>query len=191
MQRNGSDSHPLFGGALSAVLPHSICDISELREIPDNQEVFAHQHSDQSLIVELLEYQSHVLDGEAARYHFEDVARSNEAGGPGVSEVRSLEPLAKALLSLPDCSSAWLLAGTQLVSKFNEEAKNTVNIYLGLFRLPQHSTDIMVTFNDPVSISPLSSSTGGASEMATAPWTLEDFRLVLHTLRLLDPAVFG
>lgn len=41
---------------------------SELREIPDNQEVFAHDHNDQSIIVELLELQSHVQNGDAARY---------------------------------------------------------------------------------------------------------------------------
>ncbi|XP_066578733.1 ran guanine nucleotide release factor [Amia ocellicauda] len=191
MQSNGTEPHPLFGGALSAVLPHSARDISELREIPDNQEVFAHRHSDQSIIVELLEHQGHVPDSQAARFHFQDVAGSNEAGG---AEVRSVEPLSGAQLSLPACSSAWLLSGTQLVSKFNEEAQNTVDVYLGLFRLPQHDTDILVTFNDPVQISPLSSSSSTAEEAPSspsAPWTPEDFRLLLHTLCLLDPGVFG
>ncbi|MGH0181945.1 UNVERIFIED_CONTAM: hypothetical protein FKN15_007342 [Acipenser sinensis] len=47
----------------------SVCFIgSELREIPDNQEVFAHSHTDQSIIVELLEYQGHVTGRDAARY---------------------------------------------------------------------------------------------------------------------------
>jgi len=32
------------------------------------------------------------------------------------------------------------------------QAKNTVNIHLCLFRLPQYTTDILVTFNDPVCI---------------------------------------
>ena len=30
--------------------------ISDVREIPDNQEVFAHSHTDQSIIIEILEY---------------------------------------------------------------------------------------------------------------------------------------
>ncbi|KAJ8401741.1 hypothetical protein AAFF_G00377120 [Aldrovandia affinis] len=191
MQGNGTEVRPLFGGALSAIIPHSARDISELREIPDNQELFAHKHTDQSLMVDLLEYQSHVEDSEAARYHFEDLAGCNEASSPETSKVVKVEPLSKSQLSLQECSSAFLLTGTQHVSKFNEEAKNTVNIHLGLFRLPQFSTDILLTFNDPVSISPLSSSAGGGGVPNTVPWTAQDFQEFLQSLRLLDPDVFG
>ncbi|KAL0993819.1 hypothetical protein UPYG_G00114340 [Umbra pygmaea] len=184
---------PLFGGALSATIPHSATDISELREIPDNQEVFAHCHTDQSIIVELLELQSHVQNEDAARYHFEDVAGSNMALAPGTSEVRAVVALPKSNLSLEECSSAWLLTGTQCVAKFNEEAKNIVTIHLGLFRLPQFSTDVLVTFNDPLNISPDSSSAVGMGEqlVGTEPWTLHDFQCVLQSLRLHDPGVFG
>ncbi|XP_030648606.1 ran guanine nucleotide release factor [Chanos chanos] len=184
-------ARPLFGGALSAVIPHSARDISELRQIPDNQEVFAHSQTDQSVIIELLEYQSHVNDSDAARYHFEDVAGSNKATEAGSWEVRSVEALPKSELSLQECSSAWLLSGAQLISKFNEEAKNTVNIHLGLFRLPQFTTDILVTFNDPVSISPLSSSAVGSSASVLGLWSIQDFRQLLQSLRLIDPGVFG
>ncbi len=187
----GADpSRPLFGGALSAVLPHSATDISELREIPDNQEVFAHAHTDQSLIVELVEYQSQVADQDAARYHFEDIAGSNKALEPGAFEVTSVVPLPKSELSLSACSCAWTLTGTQCVSKFNEEARNTVTLHLGLFRLPQFSTDVLITFNDPQSISPDSSS---ASSVGThrEPWTVQDFQRLLQTLTLHDPGLFG
>ena len=34
---------------------HIVC-VSDVREIPDNQEVFAHSHTDQSIIIEILEY---------------------------------------------------------------------------------------------------------------------------------------
>ncbi|CAM4537011.1 unnamed protein product [Leuciscus chuanchicus] len=161
----------------------------ELRQIPDNQEVFAHSQTDQSIIIELLEYQSQVQDAEAARYHFEDVAASNKAVENGSWEVRGLEQLSQSELSMQECSSAWLLSGAQLVSKFNEEAKNTVNIHLCLFRLPQYTTDILVTFNDPVCINPLSSSAVG--NVAATPWTLQDFQGVLQSFCLLDPGVFG
>ncbi|KAL2095239.1 hypothetical protein ACEWY4_009958 [Coilia grayii] len=186
-------ARPLFGGALSATIPPSAQDISELREIPDNQEVFAHRATDQSIIIELLEYQTHVDNEAAARYHFEDVAGSNKASQPSTSEVRSVQCVPKTELSLHQCSSAWLLTGAQLVSKFNEEARNTVNIHLCLFRLPQFSTDILVTFNDPVIINPLSSSKGASQDanLASQPWTEQDFRCVLQSLQLLDPGVFG
>ncbi|KAM9358585.1 ran guanine nucleotide release factor [Symphorus nematophorus] len=187
---SAAQSHPLFGGALSAVLPHSSTDISELREIPDNQEVFAHAHTDQSLIVELVEYQAQVADQDAARYHFEDIAGSNKALEPGGFEVTSVEPLPKSELSLSDCSSAWMLTGTQCVSKFNEEARNTVTLHLGLFRLPQFSTDILITFNDPQSISPDSSSAASAGTHRE-PWMVHDFQRLLQTLTLHNPGLFG
>ena len=183
-------SHPLFGGALSAVVPHSATDISELREIPDNQEVFAHSHTDQSLIVELVEYQGQVPDQESARYHFEDIAGSNKALEPGAFEVTSVVAVPRSDLSLSECSSAWMLTGIQCVSKFNEEARNTVTLHLGLLRLPQFSTDVLITFNDPQSISPDSSS---AAAMGThrVPWTVQDFQRLLQTLTLHNPGLFG
>ncbi|KAG8429928.1 hypothetical protein GDO86_018802 [Hymenochirus boettgeri] len=180
--------HRLYNGAFSAFLPSGFQDVSELREIPDNQEVFVHPSSDQSLIVELLEYQEGVANSDAARYHFNDVASSNDAESQ--SEVLSVSPLPLAQLTLTDCSSAWVLNGHQLVAKFNEEAQNTVNIHMALFRLPQHSTDLLVTFNDPVVINPSSSSAvGGAS--VTSPWTIEDFNRVLCSLQLHNPSIFG
>lgn len=182
--------HPLYGGALSAALPHSAADVSQLREIPDNQEVFAHAHTDQSLIVELVEYQSQVADQDAARYHFEDIAGSNKALEPGAFQVTSVVSLPKSELSLSDCSSAWMLTGTQCVSKFNEEARNTVTLHLGLFRLPQFSTDVLITFNDPQSISPDSSSAASAGTHRE-PWTVQDFQRLLQTLTLHNPGLFG
>lgn len=190
MQTLGDKPHPLFGGALSAVIPPSATDISDLREIPDNQEVFAHAHTDQSLIVELLEYQSQVADQDAAKYHFEDIAGSNRALEPGAFQVTNVVSLPKSELSLMQCSSGWFLTGTQSVSKFNEEARNTVTIHLGLFRLPQFSTDILVTFNDPQSINPESSSACSA-ETHREPWTALDFQRLLQSLTLHDPELFG
>ncbi|XP_056133730.1 ran guanine nucleotide release factor [Lampris incognitus] len=185
------DRHPLFGGALSAVIPHSAKDVSELREIPDNQEVFVHCHTDQSLIVELLDFQSQVDDQHAAKYHFEDIAGSNKALDPGTFEVAGIEQLPKSELAMSVCSTAWLLTGTQCVSKFNEEAKNQVTLHLGLFRLPQFTTDILITFNDPLSISPASSSAAGIGSYPTEPWTVQDFHRLLRSLKLHDPGLFG
>ncbi|XP_072254957.1 ran guanine nucleotide release factor [Pyxicephalus adspersus] len=198
---------PLFGGAFSAQLPPSVQDVSELREIPDNQEVFAHVHTDQSVIIELLEYQDGMSDPDAARYHFEDVATSNDAQGK--AEVVSVEPLPLAQLSLSSCSSAWALTGHQLVSKFNEQAQNTVTIYMALFRMPQYSTDLLVTFkglreipdnqevfahvhtDQSVIIELLEYQDGMSDPDAARPWTQEDFNRLLCSFRLHDPSIFG
>nr|XP_057929107.1 ran guanine nucleotide release factor [Doryrhamphus excisus]XP_057929110.1 ran guanine nucleotide release factor [Doryrhamphus excisus] len=185
-----NEPRPLFGGAFSAVIPQSAADVSKLREIPDNQEVFVHAHTDQSLIVELLEYQAHVEDQEAARYHFEDIAGSNAASHPEAQEVTSVVPLHKPELSLSACSCAWVLTGTQCVSKFNEEARNMVRIHLAVFRLPQFDTEVLVTFNDPQRINPGSSS-AAAGVSGGQPWTVEDFQHLLRSLTLHNPELFG
>ncbi|KAJ6652356.1 hypothetical protein lerEdw1_011586 [Lerista edwardsae] len=180
----------LFGGAFSAFLPPGGLDVSDLRQVPDNQEVFVHPNTDQSIIIELLEYQAGVPDDNAARYHFEDVA-----GASAGAEVLSQEPLVPHLLALEGCSSAWRLTACQLVAKFNEEAKNKVTLHLVLLRLPQYGTDLLLTFNDPTCIHPLSSSAVQEAEVplppSQPPWTLDHFHTFTHSLRLLDPGIFG
>ncbi|XP_043541958.1 ran guanine nucleotide release factor [Chiloscyllium plagiosum] len=132
------------------------------------------------------------------RYHFADLAGSNDAAGVDSAEILSVEPVSSGQLTLQDPSSAWFLSGRQQVAKFNEGARNTVTIHLALFRLPQYSTDILITFNDPTVISPFSSSVGGSSAQAggssasAAPhWTLEQFRTIIQSFSLLDPTIFS
>lgn len=182
--------HLLFGGAFSSCLPPGALDVSEMRQVPDNQEVFVHPTTDQSIIMELLEYQASVPDENAARYHFEDVA-----GSSADTEILNQEPLGPHLLALEGCSSAWRLTACQLVAKFNEEAKNKVTLHLALLRLPQYGTDLLLTFNDPSYIHPLSSSAVQGTEISPPPsqppWTVEHFHTFTHSLRLLDSGIFG
>lgn len=49
--------------------------------MPDNQEVFAHPKSDQSIIFDILEYVESVSDEEAAVYHFRDLIGDQKSTG--------------------------------------------------------------------------------------------------------------
>ena len=50
-------------------------------------------------------------------------------------------------------SSAWFLFGRQQVSKYHEQARNLIHLHLCLLRLNGDlSTDILISFNDPVLI---------------------------------------
>uniref|UniRef100_A0A8D0DIJ7 RAN guanine nucleotide release factor n=1 Tax=Salvator merianae TaxID=96440 RepID=A0A8D0DIJ7_SALMN len=181
---------PLFGGAFSALLPPGSLDISELRQVPDNQEVFVHPDTDQSVIIELLEYQAGVPDENATRYHLEDIA-----GSAASTDILNQEQFASHWLALEGCHSAWGLTARQLVAKFNEEAKNEVVLHLALLRLPQYGTDLLLTFNNPTYIHPLSSSAVQETELvpptSQPPWTVEHFHAFVRSLRLLDPGIFG
>ncbi|PKC05310.1 Ran-interacting Mog1 protein [Rhizophagus irregularis] len=58
----------LFGGSISMYIPPSFEDISNVRNVPDNQEVFADVNTDQSIIVEILEFVKQVANEDAAKY---------------------------------------------------------------------------------------------------------------------------
>jgi hypothetical protein len=52
---------------------------SQLREVPDHQEVFADTETEESIIVELLELEANVPNESCAMYHFQQIAEHNEA----------------------------------------------------------------------------------------------------------------
>ncbi|XP_048770167.2 ran guanine nucleotide release factor-like isoform X2 [Ostrea edulis] len=139
--------HELFGGALSFQLPENAKDISDIRQIPDNQEVFAHPITDQSIIIEILEYVGSD-DEEAIKTHFNDLASDNDVQS-GDAAIVQIEKISDTDLKMTQCDSAYYILGQQNISKFNEAAKNTVNMHIGLFRISSFTSDILVTFNNP------------------------------------------
>lgn len=179
--------YPLFGGAFSAVLPPGAIDVSDLRPVPDNQEVFCHPVTDQSLIVELLELQAHVCGEAAARYHFEDVGGVQGARSQQVESVQSLGSENLALRSC--CPEAWVLSGKQQVAKENQQVAKDVAVHQALLRLPQYETDVLLTFNQP----PISDNRSSLSpgNVSPPPWSLGDFEQLVTSLNLHDPTIFG
>ena len=70
----------LYGGAVTTVLPAGIVDVSDMRQVPDNQEVFIIEDGDKdvSIIFDLLE-QVDVQDINAAlRMHIDDMLETNQ-----------------------------------------------------------------------------------------------------------------
>ncbi|XP_075417027.1 ran guanine nucleotide release factor [Tenrec ecaudatus] len=177
---------PLFGGAFSAILPPGTIDVSDLRPVPDNQEVFCHRATDQSLIVELLELQAHVQGEEAARYHFEDVGGVQGARGVHVEAVRPL-PLENLALR-GCCQEAWILSGKQQVAKENQQVAKEVTLHQALLRLAQYHTDLLLTFNQP---HPENGSCHSPENVSSLPWSLGDFEQLVTSLTLHDPNIFG
>ncbi|EDL18064.1 mCG133827 [Mus musculus] len=176
---------PLFGGAFSAILPTGAIDVSDLRPVPDNQEVFCHPVTNQSLIIELLELQAHVQGEAAARYHFEDVGRVQ---GARAVHVLSVQPLCLENLSLRGCcQDAWSLSGKQQVAKENQQVAKDVTLHQALLRLPRYQTDLLLTFNQP----PCHSRSLGPENLSCPPWSLSNFEQPLTSLTLHDPNLFG
>nr|AAF29129.1 HSPC165 [Homo sapiens] len=176
---------PLFGGAFSAILPMGAIDVSDLRPVPDNQEVFCHPVTDQSLIVELLELQAHVR-GERLRGTTLRMLVACRGLGLSMWSLFSLSVWRTGLRGR--CQEAWVLSGKQQIAKENQQVAKDVTLHQALLRLPQYQTDLLLTFNQPP---PDNRSSLGPENLSPAPWSLGDFEQLVTSLTLHDPNIFG
>ena len=67
---------PLFGSALAASLPSTFTDVSEMRQVPDHQEVWLDSEGFTSIVIEILE-RVEKPDLAALQYHLEDLAEED------------------------------------------------------------------------------------------------------------------
>ncbi|KAI8055162.1 hypothetical protein BDF22DRAFT_654081 [Syncephalis plumigaleata] len=158
--------HNLFGGAIHAAIPKQFIDVSEIREVPDNQEVFADNETEESIIVELLELDSSITNADCASCngnnsaHFKQIAEDNES--PNTQIVNLVALTSHDIPNMPISRHDWLPTGwTTTSSQVPRDFRNflnTVDIFLAVIRLPQVTTDILITVNVPVLIGSTSSS---------------------------------
>lgn len=148
------ETRGLYGGAIACDVPKTFDDVSNLRPVPDHQEVFVERDGVNSVIVELLD-DTHLDKGleEAARFYFADLATANEAAG---SEVLQFKTLGVEGGSGGDHGSErCFLIGAQntinksAASRAGSDEKQTVVMVVGLLRYAQFKTDILLTLNVP------------------------------------------
>jgi len=153
-----SNIRNLYGGAIQVDIPTRFIDVTTFRQVPDHQEIFVDEKTDQSVIIELLERQDHVSDAEAIKYHFEVISEESEIPIEK-TKVINIKPITQEEMPnfLPTIPKFMMLAQQQ-VSKFKESAENTVNLYMALIRLEKAKTDLLITFNEALVVSPDSSS---------------------------------
>ncbi|KAJ1963899.1 hypothetical protein GGI12_001774 [Dipsacomyces acuminosporus] len=178
----------LFGGAMSMAIPADMLDVSDFRQVPDNQEVFVTPgSSDQSIIVEILEL-TDKLQQEAVKYHFELLAEVNDSQSSEVLDVGNL--------AVGCVREAYVLLGRQRVAKFNEVNKgafNTVYILMALLRIPEHAADILITLNVPVEIDRKSSSSNASEGQlpVDSAKAFAEFKKAVGTFKINDLGLFG
>lgn len=167
----------LFGGAISVCLPESFIDMSTMREIDDTEECWADAgSSDRSFVVEILGLEDNVADQDSPKFYWDDLVQSNDAARPEDNEICSVGsatadlgelvssvPPSDAQVAAPSC---WILQGVQRVSKFREQARNTVLVYMAVLRLPTVDSDIVIHYSYPAILDPASSSSAAG---ATTP----------------------
>ncbi|KAJ7532864.1 hypothetical protein O6H91_13G023100 [Diphasiastrum complanatum] len=190
---------PLFGGAIRCTFPLRFKDVSIIREVPNNQEVFADLNRDESIIVELLEMKHEVSNQESALWFLQDLANEQDASQDLVVERLNSIPL-NEVPYLSQSTAVTTAVGKMRVSKGRQgaEARNVIQVYLGNIRLPNVNTDILITLYEPLVISELSHSAASVGAGETVPAVAagclpaaEIFRLILATFRVLDWSLFG
>ncbi|KAJ2005173.1 hypothetical protein GGI04_002120 [Coemansia thaxteri] len=101
----------LFGGAMSIDLCDDMVDVSEIRQVPDNQEVFVSTNSDDSVIIEILEGVDEADGFDALRFHYAQVADLNDDPDSGIQRTQAV-----AIASQP---------GTAFLAEGRQHAANT------------------------------------------------------------------
>ncbi|XP_027361508.1 ran guanine nucleotide release factor isoform X1 [Abrus precatorius] len=190
--------HPLFGGKILSTFPNRFQDVSNIREVPDHQEVFADPSRDESLIFELLELKSDVADNGSAAWFLQDLGSEQDAEGSVVLEQSGiLEALGLMYNNTPAVVTT--AVGQMAISKGRQgrEAQNIVKVYLANLRLKGVETDVLVTAYEPIVINPLSESAdtvgAGIAVPAAQAGCLpmdEVFKLAVTSFRVIDWGLF-
>ncbi|KAF8638490.1 hypothetical protein AX16_010473 [Volvariella volvacea WC 439] len=176
-------SRDLYGGALNVRTPtdQELIDASELRQVPNSQEIFLYRHSAVSIIIEVLQSVDPSDNYDAIKFHFSSLAHDNDSKDTVINSTSII------LNDRGDRTpSAIILDGLQRVPKFNSTTPDEVRILMALYRVPQHKVDIVVTFNIPVR-----SDSGDAVPESERPKYLNDFDVFARSLRILDFDLFG
>ncbi|KIO13287.1 hypothetical protein M404DRAFT_18783 [Pisolithus tinctorius Marx 270] len=177
-------SRALFGGAVTAILPSAVLDISDIRQVPDSQEAFLYPKSDAFLSIEVLQRVPPEDDAEAARYHFDVLAEENGAIDKEITEIRALQLEPKKAITSDDLTpSPMFLYGRQKARKFNQPQANEVDILIALFRIvtSKATADVVVSASIPTE------STGLVDRDAIK----SDFQTLVSSFHILDFALFA
>ena len=173
---------PLFGGALTIGLVGDWLDASDVRPVPDHQEVWTERGGAQrTLIVEILDLDT--VDApyaKAPRVHFEELAETNGAREASVLSSCAL-PGALGPRLQAAVGPAWGLRGVQELPD-----RTRLHVHLRLLRLREQSTDILVSLCR--AIAPSSDSQEPPSD---ADADAETITALVRSLEIEDWGLFG
>jgi hypothetical protein len=126
----------------------------------------------------------------ASREHFSQIADANAAldhtAVDAIFPVTDTSPSAALPADVP--FSRMILSGQQTIAKYHEHARNLVNVWLFLMRLPTLGTDIVITANVPVALHPESSSKPQHEQASLIDEAL--FRSIISSFQIRDLSLF-
>ena len=116
----------LFGGALQCLIPVGFVDISQFRQVPDNQEVFADANKDQSICIEIVE-RINLEDNKIGHFYFHALAKDSDADEVCMLDEKLLNKQEVPLIQ----ETVVFCQGAMKISKGRQgmDAANTVQVY--------------------------------------------------------------
>ncbi|XP_060196817.1 uncharacterized protein LOC132626093 isoform X2 [Lycium barbarum] len=199
MTEDSCTNYPLFGGAISTIFPRRFQDVSNVRQVPDHQEVFVDPARDESLIIELLDLKVDVADSGSATWFLQDLANEQDAEGTTINEQSAVfEAPGLCYRNTPVVITT--VVGQMAVSKGRQgrEAQNLVKVYLANIRLKEVGTDVLITAYEPLVINPLSESATAVGAGVAVPAAhsgvmpmAEVFKLAVSSFKVHDWSLFG
>jgi hypothetical protein len=205
----------LFGGAISAEIPSTWIDISDIRQVPDHQECYQETlppdvpNEPGLVVVEILERATDVDDPNAANHYFNDLAESNGIISRTDVHFQMIPP---SIFASPTMGSlngrvALRTAGESVVRTyagvgyqkisigrdFDAQGNSRqaiqevkwVRVDLIVFRLATQETDLLVTLSKPVGAP-------NVEPLFGLPVTLSpEMNRIISTLEIRDWGLFG
>ncbi|KAI9888706.1 MAG: hypothetical protein M1814_006517 [Vezdaea aestivalis] len=146
---------PLFGGAITTSLPTRFIDSSELRTVPDHQEVYLDREGLSSLTIEILEYVRRPAEETAARgadeaalqYHIDDIIDETDN-----ARVLAVEPaVVLGIPNVPTLKASILVTPKPTANGIEQKASapDFTVLEVVLIRLAAQETDLLVVANVP------------------------------------------
>ncbi|GAB7361231.1 hypothetical protein MBLNU230_g1292t1 [Neophaeotheca triangularis] len=136
----------LFGGAMHAQLPSNFTDVSNFRQVPDNQEVWIDADGFTSIVFDILERVELPTDMEALKYHLHDIVEED------VERTQIWQTNNAIFAKLPQGTPAYTLFATAPPSekqKGRDKEPDFTATLMCLIRLVDQKTDIVVVMNVP------------------------------------------
>ncbi|KAF2143878.1 uncharacterized protein K452DRAFT_285917 [Aplosporella prunicola CBS 121167] len=136
----------LYGGTLTAELPAGFGDVSDIRQVPDNQEVYLDANGFASIvfdITERLDPSQASNDEEALKFHFHDIA------GDTNDATSFWQSGSAKFTKMPNFPAYTLIATQHPNTAARGPQPDFIGILLILLRLEQKKTDIVITINVP------------------------------------------
>jgi hypothetical protein len=153
------ETRELYGGAITASIPSTYIDASDIRQIPDHQEVFLSNATLSSLIFEINEFVKQP-DPAALYFHFTDVIAPPDRLAENLDAPTKVSLASETFKTFP----AYLVQGSIVTPEIDRKAPSNLPVewqqtpetknvlttcYQVVIRMEKYGTDFCVRMNVP------------------------------------------